>query len=262
MDEVARYNLERWKALADADALFTRPHRHLTPEAARESIDPENLLGEMAGKSVLCLAGGGGQQSAAFALLGAKVTVFDLSPEQLEQDRKTAEHYGTTVQTVQGDMRDLSALPHGAFDLVSQPYSLGFVPDVHPVFAQVARVLKPGGIYQFNMGNPFTLGMNETSWNGEGYLLSQPYREGALLEYPDNDWVYDRDKTPQTIAPPREYRHTMSVVLNHLIALGFVLRHFSDTRSTYPDENAEPGTWDHFVAYAPPFLTTTWVLGR
>ena len=39
---------------------------------------------------VLCLAAGGGQQSVAFALLGANVTVFDLSETQLEHDRLAA----------------------------------------------------------------------------------------------------------------------------------------------------------------------------
>ncbi|MET0647531.1 MAG: class I SAM-dependent methyltransferase [Pyrinomonadaceae bacterium] len=57
---------------------------------------------------MLCLAGGGGRESACFALLGAAVTVFDLSPEQLERDRLAAAHYGTHVETVRGDMRDLS----------------------------------------------------------------------------------------------------------------------------------------------------------
>jgi SAM-dependent methyltransferase len=260
MDEIARYNQARWKALAAADALFTRPHWNLTIESAREKVDPDDLLGEVAGKSVLCLAGGGGQQSAAFALLGAKVTVVDLSPEQLERDREAAIHYGTSVETIEGDMRDLSALPASAFDIVVQPYSLGFVPDASVVFAQIARVLKSGGIYQFNMGNPFTLSVKLTDWNGQGYVLSQPYREGVMLEYPDQEWVYDQESAAETITPPREYRHTLSVVLNSLIGLGFELRHLSDSRDMYPDTDAEPGTWDHFVAYAPPFLTLTWKL--
>ena len=45
------------------------------------------LIDKIAGKGVLCLAGGGGQQSAAFALLGAKVTVLDFSETQLERDK-------------------------------------------------------------------------------------------------------------------------------------------------------------------------------
>ena len=44
MDEVAAYNQARWKALADADALFTRPRLDLDAESARRWIDPDRLL--------------------------------------------------------------------------------------------------------------------------------------------------------------------------------------------------------------------------
>ncbi len=116
MDEIAKYNRERWQALADADALFTRPNLDLTPASAREFLDAEGMLGEVAGKEVLCLASGGGQQSAAFALLGANVTVYDLSEAQLERDKQAAAHYHIAIKTVQGDMRDLSALLSASFD--------------------------------------------------------------------------------------------------------------------------------------------------
>jgi len=67
MDRSTAYNLKRWKALADANALFTRPALNLNSASARDKIDPEGRLGDVAGKDVLCLASGGGQQSAAFA---------------------------------------------------------------------------------------------------------------------------------------------------------------------------------------------------
>jgi hypothetical protein len=69
MDELTKYNIARWKALVDANALFTRPALNLDPISARERLDPEGRLGDIAGKDVLCLACGGGQQSIAFALL-------------------------------------------------------------------------------------------------------------------------------------------------------------------------------------------------
>src|SRR3989442_9947184 len=108
MDEIAKYNMERWRALVEADALFTRPVLNLNTVSARDSLDPEGTLGNLAGKDVLCLACGGGQQSAAFALLGANVTVFDLSEAQLQRDAEAATHYGINIKVVQGDMRDLS----------------------------------------------------------------------------------------------------------------------------------------------------------
>jgi SAM-dependent methyltransferase len=252
MDEIARYNIDRWHSLAQANALFTRLRLDLTPDSARATYDPENRLGDLHGKDVLCLAGGGGQQSAAFALLGANVTVFDLSEDQLERDRQAAAHYKLSFTTVQGDMRDLSHFDAASFDVVWQPYSLNCVPDARQVFREVARVLRPGGLYHFNCANPFVCGLVETDWNGEGYPLSRPYIDGAKLTYADAPWVH---AASEPIAPPVEYRHSLSTLVIGLIEHGFVLRHLSDSAGFHPDAAAAPGTWDHFTAHAPPWLT-------
>lgn len=256
MDEIAKYNIERWKALAGANALYTRPALNLDAESARELVDPEGRLGELAGRRVLCLAGGGGKQSAAFALLGASVTVYDLSEAQLERDRQAAAHYNVRVETVQGDMRDLSCFADAAFDIVQHSYSINFVPDARAVFRQVARVMRRGGVYYVMCANPFLAGMGTKDWNGAGYTLSLPYVGGSETVNADEGWVYDRsESTGDTIAGSREFRHTLSAVVGGLVEHGFVIRHVSDDDSMHPDLDAPPGTWDHFVAHAPPWLT-------
>lgn len=252
IDEVAQYNMERWKALTRANALFTRPYLQLDATTVRERIDPEGRLGEIQGKDVLCLAGGGGQQSVIFALLGTDVTVVDLSEEQLQRDRAVAAHYNVKIETQQGDMRHFAHLLTKSFDIIWHPYSLNFVPDARLVFREVAKVLRPGGIYCFNCANPFICGLSERDWSGAGYLLKYPYQDGAAITYPDANWVHATD---ESIPPPREYRHTLSTLINGLIEQGFVIRHVSDYTDFHPDPDAEPGTWDHFTAIAPPWLT-------
>lgn len=255
MDDVSNYNRERWNALVRANALFTRPALYLDVTAARQKIDSEGLLGELAGKRVLCLAGGGGQQSVAFALLGTQVTVYDLSDAQLERDQEAAAHYGVSIETVQGDMRDLSHFADNSFDIVWHPYSINFVPEIDRVFGEVARVLRNRGLYHLHFTNPFFSGLTEHDWNGQGYSLKHSYVDGAEITYEDQDWVYSRSgNAGEAIPPPREFRHTLSTVVNGLVAHGFVIRHLSDTMDLSYDEQAEPGTWDHFVAVAPPWL--------
>jgi 2-polyprenyl-3-methyl-5-hydroxy-6-metoxy-1,4-benzoquinol methylase len=73
----------------------------LDPFSARHMIDPEGRLGNVASKDVLCLACGGGQQSIAFALLNANVTVFDLSEGQLNRDREAADRFNVDIKIVQ-----------------------------------------------------------------------------------------------------------------------------------------------------------------
>lgn len=87
-----------------------------------------------------------------------------------------------------------------------------------------------------------------------GYTLKHPYINGAEITYNDQDWVYTRDASTKSVPAPKEYRHTLSTLMNGLLELGFVIEHVSDTTDMAPDLNSEPGTWDHFVAYAPPWL--------
>ncbi len=254
MDAVAQYNQARWKALAEANALFTRPRLDLDVDTARAFVDPTRLLGELKGKDVLCLAGGGGQQSAAFALLGANVTVVDLSSEQLERDLHVAKPYGFEIRTLQADMRDLSTLEENSFDVVHQAYSLNFVPNCLEVFAQAARVLRSGGLYRVACANPFTMGAKSSDWNGSGYIFGEPYVQDAVITYDDQDWVYNRESNVE-IAKPVEYRHTLSTIVNGLIGSGFSILHVSDSSDMHPDAASDPGSWNHFVAYAPPWLS-------
>lgn len=251
MDDIARYNAQRWGALVRANALFTRPRLSLDASSARKYLDPRGRLGDLTGKAVLCLASGGGQQSAAFALLGAVVTVLDLSSGQLARDREAASHYNVQVKTVQGDMRDLSQLTPGSFDLVWQPYSLNFVPDARAVFREVARVIRPGGTYYFMCANPFVCGLNQKDWNGDGYSLRRPYVDGAEITYEDEDWVYDRNGA-SAIPGPREYRQTLSRLVNGLCEQGFLVGGLNEITAEVPDP--EPGSWGHFTAIAPPWL--------
>ena len=163
-DDVSEFLTRRWRALAEADALFTRPWDDLDPDTARGRLDPNGDLRELEGKDVLCLASGGGQQSVAFALLGARVTVLDISDEQLERDRVTARRHGVAVLLEQGDIRDLGRFGDGSFDLVWQGYSINFVPDPRPVIQGVARVLRAGGGHVFMLANPFAGGVGTRGW--------------------------------------------------------------------------------------------------
>jgi SAM-dependent methyltransferase len=251
VDDIARYNRARWRDLVDANAVFTRPALDLDPESARQRLDPSGRLGVVDGKRVLVLAGGGGQQSVAFALLGARVTVLDLSEAQLSRDRAAAAQLGLEIQAIEGDMRDLAMFDASSFDVVSQPYSLNLVPDCRVVFHEVARVLRPGGLYSVDVATPYVLGVGERDFDGAGYVIKLPYLQGALLEAPDPSWVHGGGP----IDPPREYRQTLETIINGLLEAGFRIDHLDEGLHTDPDPHATPGSWDHFNAIVPPWLT-------
>jgi hypothetical protein len=64
-DEVYQYNVQRWQALTQPNALFTRPRLDLNQETAREYLGLARMgvTVDVTGLKVPCLASGGGQQS-------------------------------------------------------------------------------------------------------------------------------------------------------------------------------------------------------
>jgi 2-polyprenyl-3-methyl-5-hydroxy-6-metoxy-1,4-benzoquinol methylase len=256
MDELAKYNKERWEELAQAGVAYSRPFLDLDERSARAIVDADGLIGDCTGKDVLCLAGGGGQQSAAFALLGARVSVLDISETQLLRDQEAARHYGVNIATYQGDMRDLSRFAEHSFDVIWHAHSINFVPDTQPIFAGIARILRPGGLYHLSFHNPFTHGVDDAKWNGIGYPLMLPYADGEILLdevflHPEWD-VEDEQGVAHRIKPPREFRHTLGTLLNGLARRGFVLLRFNE--EVGDNANPEPGSWDHYMAVTVQYL--------
>ncbi|WP_027338970.1 class I SAM-dependent methyltransferase [Halonatronum saccharophilum] len=123
----------------------------MTPTKA---VPKEWFPERMEGKDVLCLASGGGQQGPIMAALGANVTVFDNSQEQLNQDIMVAKRDGLKIKTVQGDMRDLSVFEDASFDLIIHPWSNGYIDNVLPVWEEAYRVLRSGGVLISGFANP------------------------------------------------------------------------------------------------------------
>lgn len=147
MDEVARANEQVWEGLVkEGDCGYTIPWLDLKREEilkyaeGSQSIPPQlrdiypaQILSSVKDRKVLCLASGVGQQSVVFGLLGANVTVVDLTQGQLDGDIQAAGHYGYDVTTIKADMRDLSSLDADTFDLVYQGNSIAYVPDARQV---------------------------------------------------------------------------------------------------------------------------------
>lgn len=263
MDKITKQNQSTWDQLVRSDVPCGRPREDLDRQKAQEWLNENNILGDVKGKDVLCLASGGGQQSIGFALLGANVTVVDFSDEQLKKDKIVAEKYSKEIRIIQSDMRDLSMFEDEEFDIVYQPYSINYVPDSEKVFDEVSRVMKKGGIYHLMFHNPFVHGSwkdgcwgseweSSRLWEGKGYPIWQPYQDGYPIKTLDSHWNFsNQNGNDVKVDSPQEFKHTLSTVLNGLIERGFSLMKFDEYRG---DPNDKPGTWDHYISVAPPWF--------
>lgn len=200
------------------------------------------LGGDIRGRDVLCLAAGGGRQSALYAAAGARVTVVDISPAMLELDRQVAAHRKLEVRTVEASMDQLP-FADGAFDIVIHPVSTCYVPAIVPVYREVARILRGGGVYISQHKQPTSLqaGLDASA---NGYELIEPYyREGPL----------------PTAKPSRlretgalEFLHRWEELLGGLCRCGFVIEDL--TEPGHAEATEPPGSFGHRCAYVAPYV--------
>jgi len=249
-DVVAVTNKRHWEKMVKEGCGFTRPWLDLDSNLINQYVKgrlkpvPESLLAlyptsvlvDIEDRAVLCLAAGGGQQSVVFSLLGARVTVVDLSAGQLRADKMAAAHYGYEIDTIQGDMRDLSCVGDKVFDLVWGT-GMSFVPKVKEVYYEVAKVLRKKGKYRVDFTNPATEFVDCNDWDGKGYRITRPYAE-RVRRLKDG---------------PIEFRHEMGCIFNGLLAAGLSVKHVEEAPYYRQHVKAAPGSWGHWRTYVPGF---------
>jgi SAM-dependent methyltransferase len=110
-------------------------------------------LGIAAGSRVLDIATGTGNLAVPLARTGCIVTGVDIAPNLLVQARERAAAEGLAIAFDEGDAE---ALPYAdaSFDAVVTMFGAMFAPRPELVAAELARVLKPGGLLAMANWNP------------------------------------------------------------------------------------------------------------
>ena len=197
---------------------------------------PRTWFPPLPGADVLCLASGGGQQGPILAALGAHVTVLDNSPAQLKQDQLVAERESLSLRTVEGDAADLSMFADASFDLVFNPCSTVFMPDVRAVWKECARVLRSGGILMTGSMNPVHY-IFDLYKADEGMLEvahSIPYSDLTSIPKEDLDELIEKGL-------PVEFGHSLTDLLGGQCDAGFVITHmYEDYMLDSPLHNYHP----------------------
>jgi SAM-dependent methyltransferase len=236
--DVPEYNRKAWDSLVEKGDQWTRCVDEKTIAAARAgdwSIVLTNqkpvprawFPANLAGKRILCLASGGGQQSPVLAAAGAIVTVFDNSAKQLAQDVLVAKRENLDITPELGDMCDLSRFANSTFDLIVHPVSNLFVTSVVPLWREAARVLKPGGTLLAGFANPLSFIFDLQLMN-EGRLVVRhriPYADVRDLSEDElQRLIFTSDE-------PLCHGHSLHDQIQGQIDAGFVLAGFYEDRA-------------------------------
>jgi SAM-dependent methyltransferase len=215
MREIHEANRDRWNSTASDWQLLdedgwrrcaTEPGFAFEGEALEVILE---LMGELAGKRV-CVVGSG-DNYAAFALagLGAAVTSVDIAERRLEIAATRAAELGLEIEFVRADAADLGLLAAGGFDLaVSTNGFFVWLTDLRVVFAEIARLVRPGGCYVFYDVHPFQRPWKDQVWPLE---MVKSYWDPVPYELRDREVAH-------------EHHWTMAEIMDGLVASGWVVR--------------------------------------
>jgi ubiquinone/menaquinone biosynthesis C-methylase UbiE len=197
--------------------------RALDPEGAG-LVDPvlQELVGDVAGRDVLSLACGQGQDARLLARLGAHVVGVDVSEEMLRFARRHEAEGRRGIAYVLGDAQDLTPFADGSFDGVVCHMALMDIPSLTPTIASVARVLREAGWFVFSIVHPCYGGHVAIVTD---YLLDHRYRKRL-----PPDWL-----------PTHAYHRPLGTYVNELARAGFRIERMVEAHHPAADADGVPG---------------------
>ncbi|MCL2203747.1 MAG: GNAT family N-acetyltransferase [Defluviitaleaceae bacterium] len=178
------------------------------------------------GAKILGLASGGGQQMPIFSLLGGHCTVMDLSDAQLESEKTVARREGYEIEIIKADMTRPFPFPDESFDFIFHPVSNCYIEDVHHVWRECHRVLKPGGVLLSGLDNGINY-LFDTDEAGKPLLVTQSLPFNPLKNPAQMALLIKEDSAIQ-------FSHTFDEQIGGQLRAGFILT------GAYEDYNHDP----------------------
>jgi SAM-dependent methyltransferase len=146
------------------------------------------ILGDVRGKDVLEFGCGAARWSINLARMGARCTGLDLSGSQLQHARRQSAEAGQRLALVQADA-EIPPFRDESFDVVFGDHGAMTFADPHRAVPEVARVLRPGGLFAFNMTTPILwLCWSDDEDEPAGPMLHRDYFSLGRVDWNDSDW--------------------------------------------------------------------------
>lgn len=147
---------------------------------------------------------------------------FDIAPAVLEAARKRLDGVATPCEFVEGGADDLSVFRADTFDRVMAVYMAHYVTDLQTCFAEVRRVLRPGG----------------------RFLLATD-RPDSMVEMYDAHFAALRDMN----APPHLFRATPKARISLDNGADQLAPHFEEIQRVDWQDQLQFGKAEHFMAF-------------
>ncbi|MSU61367.1 MAG: class I SAM-dependent methyltransferase [Pedosphaera sp.] len=180
------------------------------------------LLGDARGKRVLHLQCHFGKDTLLLARMGADVTGLDMSETAIDEARKLTERCGLKADWVLSNVIDHRPELDGLFDIVFTSYgAIGWLPDLKPWAANVARYLKPGGRFVFVEFHP-AVWMFDNDFTRVTYSY---FNREVIVEEEEGSYA---DQSAAIKLPTYSWNHGLGELLQELLGAGLRIERLTE----------------------------------
>ena len=234
MSNIEDYSVQHKKAWEfDAYDFWVRTAGTPEERAAQDKENPKKFLKQYAkyfesfeGVKIANICGSCGKKAIPLALLGAEVTIFDISEANKKYAVETAEAAGVKIAYEVCDIMKIDMEKYaGTFDVVFMEGGiLHYFHDIDAFMSVMNSLLKSGGKMICSDFHPFTkiadiLGLQQPAI---GYFCADIF-EGEMA----HARFYDEEIRKQ-IPKCRYRKYTISEIINSIIGNGFTLERFDE----------------------------------
>ena len=231
MEDYSKQHKKAWEF--DAYDFWVRTNGTPAERASEDKADPKKMLRKYAKYfdsfeevKIANICGSCGKKAIPLALLGAEVTVFDISEANKKYAIETAEAAGVKIAYEVCDIMEIGMDKYaGSFDVVFMEGGiLHYFHDIGAFMSVMNGLLKQGGKMICSDFHPFTkiadiLGLQQPAM---GYFYTEVF-EGEMA----HARFYDEEIRKQI--PKCHYRkYTISEIINSIIGSGFTLERFDE----------------------------------
>jgi SAM-dependent methyltransferase len=245
---LSRHNQEAWSQNS-YDAWVER-HGGPAEAAARIAADPAarlaplgRHLGELRGVKVANLLGSHGAKAVAMALLGADVTVVDISPANAAYATALAAAAGVPVRYVVADVLSLPAAElTGDYGLVLMELGvLHYFVDLAPLADTVARLLRPGGRLVLHDFHPVSTKLITST--GKKHKVTGNYFDATLAGVDVAYTKYLPGQKPAGLKQALQRRWTLGEIVTAVAGAGLFIRTLDEEPNHKLDDLGIPKTF-------------------
>lgn len=211
------------------------------------------MLPPIAGQEGIDIGCGEGSNTRKLAGHGARMRAVDIAPTFIAHAKAKEDEAPLGITYQVGDGMALP-FPDASFDFATSFMALMDMPDQDLALREVARILRPGGFFQFSILHPcFVPPYRRNVRDASGKVTTLEL--GRYFDETDGDvetWWFstvppeEREKVPPFQVP--RFHRTLSAWVDFVVGAGLMLEKLGEPRATVEVAEAEPVVADTRVA--------------